>query len=48
MVTTEGVEAGFTAIKSLLMYGRSKSPRFPLLRLHYSLRQPNFSLYLGI
>jgi len=48
MVTTEGVETGCTAINSWLMYGRSKSPRFALMRVHSLLRQLTLPLYLTI
>ena len=48
MVTTEGVESGFAPINSSLMYGRSKSPRFALMRVHFSLKQLTLSIYLTI
>jgi len=45
---TEGVESGFAPINSSLMYGRSKSPRFALMRVHFSLKQLTLSIYLTI
>jgi len=48
MVTTEGVESGFAPIYSSLMYGRSKSPRFGLTRVHFSFKQLTLPIYLTI
>ena len=45
---TEGVESGFATIKTSLMYRRSKSPRFALMLVHFSLKQLTLPIYLTI